>query len=204
MAVPDDATGGYQRVDFCVGDGLSDAVDSADFAGMPLDLVLGDLRSVYHLPDEVAAILVNDVPVSRTDYDLELGDMVTLIFGSTENLDSILQRHYRKDLIPTDAAEPGIVSGGPAASVPDQVPALSERQYRILQALLELDATSPAKRRPTKDVAEKAEGIEADPEGFKQPITDLAASGFVGTKGGRGGGCWLTATGRAVAEQLKR
>jgi hypothetical protein len=89
-----------------------------------------------------------------------------------------------------------------AAEAVHQVPALSQRQYYILQALLELDATSPDKRRPTKDVAAKAEGIGADPDGYKQPVTELANLGFVGTKDGRGGGCWLTAKGKAVAEQL--
>jgi len=74
MRVPDEAT----SVVFWIGDVLSDEVDSAAFAGMPLDLVVGDIQSVYHLPEE-AVILVNDVPVSRKDYHLEVGDKVTLI-----------------------------------------------------------------------------------------------------------------------------
>jgi hypothetical protein len=88
------------------------------------------------------------------------------------------------------------------AALLHHVPALSQRQYDILQALLELHATSADKRRPTMDIAKRAEGIEADPEGYKQPIAELATLGFVSTKEGRGGGCWLTAKGRAVAEQL--
>jgi hypothetical protein len=178
-------TGGL-RVDFWIGDVLSDEVDSASFAGLPLDLIISDLRCVYHLPGEVL-ILVNDVPVSRTDHLLEVGDKVTLILGNTHNLD------------PADAAKPDVVGGGAAAPVP----VLSERKYLILRTLLELDATSPDNRRATKVVAVKAEGVEADPEGYKKPVAELADLGYVATRGGRGGGCWLTATGKAVAEQMK-
>jgi hypothetical protein len=81
MSVTDGATNGDLRVDFWIGDVLSEAVDSYAFVGMPLDLVMDEIESVYHLTQE-AIILVNDKPVSRRDYHLELGDNVTLILSS--------------------------------------------------------------------------------------------------------------------------
>lgn len=81
---------------------------------------------------------------------------------------------------------------------------LSERQYEILQAMSILKATDPARRKTTEEIAEAAEGRECNPEVFKRPIADLKRRGLVATKDGRGGGCWLTNTGRSLLEQLKK
>lgn len=83
MSIPGEATSGDLRVVFWIGDSLSDEVDSAAFAGMPIDLVFADIQSVYDVPDS-ATVLVNDVPVSRHEYLLEVGDEVTIIRAGSQ------------------------------------------------------------------------------------------------------------------------
>jgi hypothetical protein len=90
-----------------------------------------------------------------------------------------------------------------ATSAPESDPPLSQRQYEILEAMLNLRATDPARRKTTEVIAAAAEA-GANPEAFKIPIKDLKKRGFIGTKPSRGGGCWLTATGRELAERLKK
>ncbi len=74
-------------------------------------------------------------------------------------------------------------------------PVLSHRKSLILQALQELKAGSPYDRVTTKQVAKAAEGPAANPDAFKEPIAELVKDGFVKSKAGRGGGCWLTKKG---------
>jgi DNA-binding IscR family transcriptional regulator len=81
---------------------------------------------------------------------------------------------------------------------------LNERQYDILEAMLILKATDPARKKTTEEIAIAAEGSESNPEAFKHPIANLKRRGLVATRGGRGGGCWLTPSGRSLAEQLKK
>jgi hypothetical protein len=83
-----------------------------------------------------------------------------------------------------------------------QLPALSDRQYLILQTLLMMRATSANNRQTTAIIAAKAEGTRANPVQFKQNIAILKHAGFLSTKEGRGGGCWLTAKGQEVARNL--
>jgi hypothetical protein len=84
------------------------------------------------------------------------------------------------------------------------VPALTPKQYEILEAMLDLKATDPARRKTAAEIAKAAEGPQASAETFKRSIADLAHRGLVETKDGRGGGCWLTASGRALADDLKK
>tara|TARA_Y100000593_G_scaffold69346_1_gene127380 strand:+ start:957 stop:1823 length:867 start_codon:yes stop_codon:yes gene_type:complete len=87
-------------------------------------------------------------------------------------------------------------------SQPDKIPTLSERKYLILQALLEMGATSADARQTTVAVVERTEGKAAEPVHFKTDIASLKGADFIDTKEGRGGGCWLTAKGRNLAKRL--
>jgi DNA-binding IscR family transcriptional regulator len=83
----------------------------------------------------------------------------------------------------------------------DAEPVLSDRQYNILQAMLELKAVTADGRRSTAEIASIAEG-RVDPARLKGPIADLEKRGLIGTKTGAGGGCWLTAKGFQIAQKL--
>jgi hypothetical protein len=81
---------------------------------------------------------------------------------------------------------------------------LSGRQEVVLQALLEMKAFDSDSRESTPRIAKAAEGEQADPNSFKEPISDLVTKKLVKTKSGRGGGCWLTPLGRVRAEKLAK
>lgn len=85
---------------------------------------------------------------------------------------------------------------------PPKIPKLSERQENILQAMLEMNATTERDRATTGRIAVKAEGPNASPEQFKRPIADLKAKKLADSRTGREGGSWLTDKGLAVAEIL--
>ena len=82
------------------------------------------------------------------------------------------------------------------------MPVLSDRQYLILKTMKLLKAVSADSRCATDEIAKKAEGLEAAPVQFKGPIATLKSLGFLKTKEGRGGGCWLTGDGLRWAEKL--
>ena len=98
----------------------------------------------------------------------------------------------------TGAAESLLV-----AQAAQAVPALSQRQFYILQALLEMNATSPERLRTTKQIAKKVEAA-ASPAAFKEATADLKKRGLIATKEGRYGGCWLTPDGLKLAQQIVR
>jgi hypothetical protein len=83
-----------------------------------------------------------------------------------------------------------------------EIPVLSQRQYGILEAMALLKAFNSAKRQTTEAIAERAEGPSANPDSFKTAMAELKRQQFVDTRSGRGGGCWLTADGREVANRL--
>jgi len=83
------------------------------------------------------------------------------------------------------------------------IPILSERQYNILQAMLELGATAVQDRFTTEKIALKAEGSGTSPEQFKRPMSDLKKRKLVDSQDGRDGGSWLTDNGRTVAGLIK-
>lgn len=89
------------------------------------------------------------------------------------------------------------------SDTPPQEPHLSDRQYEILQALELLKAFGCASKQRTTVIARRAEGVEANPEAFKEPIAALRRRGLIDTKAGRGGGCWLTPAGRAIVARLR-
>lgn len=82
-------------------------------------------------------------------------------------------------------------------------PDLTDRHNLVLQALLELGAVNLSSRRTTQQVACKAGGRTADAEEFKLPVAELVRLGFVKSKRGRKGGCWLTELGKRQAQKEK-
>jgi hypothetical protein len=79
-----------------------------------------------------------------------------------------------------------------------QVPALSERQYNVLTAMLMLQAVSASERMNSKEIAKKAEN--AGPECLERALSGLVKLGLICSHTGRGGGYWLSEEGRRVAE----
>jgi len=100
--------------------------------------------------------------------------------------------------------EPSVTFSASQASPSSQEPVLSQREYDFLEALYLLEATSPFDRRSTKEVAERSEGGSVNPERFKETVASLVRLGLVSTKEGRGGGCWLTRDGVALAKRLTK
>lgn len=86
------------------------------------------------------------------------------------------------------------------AAAPD--PPLGERAQLVLTVLLKEEAFDSDHRLKTESIAALAAGSNADPNQFKEVIAQLGKLGYVDTKEGRGGGCWLTASGRKRAERL--
>jgi Mn-dependent DtxR family transcriptional regulator len=83
-------------------------------------------------------------------------------------------------------------------------PALSDRQYDLLEALYRAKAFHADAKQTTLEVAQKAEGPGVNPEAFKEPIAGLKRLRLVDTKEGRGGGCWLTSSGRRLIKQIRK
>lgn len=92
---------------------------------------------------------------------------------------------------------------GLAASRQEEIK-LSPKQQDGLVAMLELRCFDSDSRKPIEEIAKRAAGDHVDPETFKQAMTTLRRVGLVGTKVGRGGGCWLTNLGKVRAEKLSR
>ena len=79
---------------------------------------------------------------------------------------------------------------------------LGERSLLVLKVLLNGKAFDSDHRMRTADIAKRAAGKTADPNQYKKVVADLKGRGYVDTKEGRTGGCWLTAAGRSRAEKL--
>ena len=80
--------------------------------------------------------------------------------------------------------------------------ALGERARLVLKVLLDSNAFHSDRRMTTEDIAVKAAGKGTDPNPYKAVISELKAPGYVDTKEGRRGGCWLTASGKERAKKL--
>jgi hypothetical protein len=81
---------------------------------------------------------------------------------------------------------------------------LSERSQLVLVAMHLLEAFDSDRRKPTEEIAVKALGGGADPNALKGVMAELKTRELINSKTGRGGGCWLTESGRARAEKLRR
>ena len=79
---------------------------------------------------------------------------------------------------------------------------ITDRQRYILQALHENKAFDRGNLMTTAEVAKEAEGPEANPENFKEPMSDLSYQRLIETKTGRGGGAWLTEEGIKLTEHI--
>lgn len=80
---------------------------------------------------------------------------------------------------------------------------LSERAQCVLSAMLELGAVDSDHRHSTEAIAEKALGRGADANALKSVMAELKTRNLIDSKTGRGGGCWLTESGRQRAEKLR-
>lgn len=84
-----------------------------------------------------------------------------------------------------------------------RVPALSEKQYLILETMKELAALSADTRRSAEDIAVACDGKQADVNVFKPLLSDLTKNHkLTESKTGRGGGSWLNDSGVVVANCL--
>jgi hypothetical protein len=90
-----------------------------------------------------------------------------------------------------------------AGDTVDKELALSERQSNLLEALYLMKAFHPDVRQTILAIAQKAEGREVNPEAFKEPMVALKRLGLVETRQGRGGGCWLSPSGRQYIQQIR-
>ena len=103
---------------------------------------------------------------------------------------------------PNTAASKGQKSEEPSERMTPDEPLLSERAQLVLQVLLREKRLDSDQRMRTADIAVKASGKGTDANAYKEVISSLKGLGYVNTKEGRGGGCWLTAAGNARAEKL--
>ena len=84
-----------------------------------------------------------------------------------------------------------------------EVPALSDKQYLILQTMLELNALSADTRKTADEIAKAADGKQADLNVFKPLLSDLTKKHkLTESKTGSGGGSWLTPLGIAVTNRV--
>ena len=69
--------------EFYVGSFTSEdlTVDSTHFAGLTLEAILPELKTVFDIDEDADVFLVNGVRVSLTDHPLEYGDHVEIIHG---------------------------------------------------------------------------------------------------------------------------
>jgi hypothetical protein len=86
----------------------------------------------------------------------------------------------------------------------DAAPPISDRQSDILEFLVKRKAFDMDHRMTTEDIAEGVCGKgRGNSDSFKRPITQLKRRGLLETKGGSGGGCWLTEAGQAYIKQAR-
>lgn len=76
-------------------------------------------------------------------------------------------------------------------------------QKKILKTLLELRAFDQTTRKTSADVLKEANETLAQSGHDKNSISDLSRDQLIGSKTGSGGGIWLTAAGKTLAERLK-
>jgi hypothetical protein len=82
-------------------------------------------------------------------------------------------------------------------------PKLSDDQRCLLVAALSLAAMDSDSRKTTEELVKEAMGGFADPANAKKALSRLVKAGLLESQQGRGGGYWLTKTGRIRAERLK-
>jgi hypothetical protein len=78
---------------------------------------------------------------------------------------------------------------------------LPEREQEILQALLLLGADSPRRRQSVWQTTRRVDP-SAKPNSYKGQVASLVKQGLVESQKGPGGGIWLTAQGKSIAERF--
>jgi len=108
------------------------------------------------------------------------------------------------DLLRAASADKKTPSESAALNQSRQVPALSQRKYNILIAMLELKAVDAENRHSCAQIAERAEGPLIAAEQFKRPLADLQKREIVYSRPGPDGGYWLTEKGKKYADTLQK
>src|SRR5262249_25030311 len=109
---------------------------------------------------------------------------------------SYIPRSLDPALAAPDANPPATPTDGAATAAP--APAFTERQYQILDRLYAFRAFDEASRETLDDIAGV---LNADSAVLRRCVREeLKPKGFVATRRGREGGCWLTAAGRRIFE----
>lgn len=75
---------------------------------------------------------------------------------------------------------------------------LGDRERNCLRALNKLKAFDADSRRFAKEVAIEADGPDANVNGFKQPLSNLALQVLIHSRAGSKGGYWLSDVGRGL------
>jgi hypothetical protein len=173
-------------------------------AGLTLDAALGGLKVAIHrlrnyinVPDSSPWLVVGAVPVnSGAEVDYQLQQCA----DAADNASVVLTTASLVDIQGAEKIRAWLTS--------EKTKALSDtlslRQWNALQAMDELKAFSPDCRATAKEIADKAERASTD--AFKHPLRDLVEKGLIastGSRGGAGGGYWLTAEGLAVLSQCR-
>jgi hypothetical protein len=101
-----------------------------------------------------------------------------------------------------DLMSRGDLLGSSEELEPLKVPVLSDKQYLILQSMMELKARSADTRQNADSIAKSCDGKHASASAFKPLLSDLTKRKLTESKTGSGGGSWLTPHGVVVANRL--
>jgi hypothetical protein len=160
---------------------------AADSVRLALDLIKEGLFGDVH---RILALLrlcpIDPARVSSPRWDIPFNDRRLL----TAILEPLQSRR-------------GAAQSSEGIAAADIEPVLNARQRRALVALLKLGAVDSDRLQTTEAVTARLAVPDADANQYKKVIAALNKIGYVSTKEGRGGGCWLTDDGRERAEKLK-
>jgi hypothetical protein len=88
----------------------------------------------------------------------------------------------------------------PTASPTPEDKGLSNRQQDVLNLLYDLKAFTSDKRQTTEKIAGRLDGIPL----LKDPVTALRKRRLIETRIGRGGGIWLSSSGKGLVEKQRK
>lgn len=150
--------------------------------------------------------IADDNTISRIELGEQQPRMRTLaaIEHALANLGGNKGRRLYKSPRSAAPAQNGQPSNGsrlePLLSEPS-AQSLSESQYEFLDALFNVKAFSGAMRATVKEVSEK---VDRNAGTMLRVASQLKKLRLVDSQEGRGGGCWLTANGKATVEAARR
>jgi len=141
-------------------------------------------------------------PQIRARIEAELGIVLDWPNRDAETTIALLAKANRvREGKTPPTAEPDESEGNGKADKSTE-PLLGERAQLVLTVLRNGKAFDSDHRMRTSDIAAKAAGKQADPNQYKEVIAGLKRLGYVDTKEGRSGGCWLTTAGQRRAGKL--